>query len=193
MTKSTPYEVIDNFLPEDIFRPFAYYAMTGSMYSPMDSLADSTESDGSISNFGDIYPGTDPATYMFVASLLFRRNKQVELSDFYITQQHTIEQLEKHLNVKRWWRLRVNCTTIQPHQKVCKYHEDYTEKYFASTKSAILYLNSNNGGTKFQETGEVVQSKANRLVRFPTNTSHASVCQTDAKLRFIMNMNYEEN
>ena len=193
MTKSTPYEVIDNFLPEDEFRPFAYYAMTNFMYCPMDALVHPDESDGSILNFGDIRPGTDPSHLMFVANLYLRMNKQVELSDFYITQQNTIEQLEKHLNVKRWWRLRINCTTIQPHQKVSRYHEDYTEKYYASTKSAILYLNSNNGGTKFEETGEVVQSKANRLVRFPTNTSHAAVCQTDAKLRFVMNMNYEEN
>ena len=193
MTKSTPYEVIDNFLPEDEFRPFAYYAMSNFMYGPMDALVHPDESDGSISNFGNIRMGTDPSDLMFGAILFVRMNKQVELSDFYITQNNTFDQLEKHLNVKRWWRIRINCTTIQPQQKVGRYHQDYMEKYFAKTKTAILYLNSNNGGTKFEETGEVVQSKANRLVRFPTHTSHAPVSVTDAKLRFVMNMNYEEN
>ena len=55
---------------------------------------------------------------------------------------------------------------------------------------SILYLNSNNGGTQFKD-DKFVQSKKNRLVTFPTDTYHAAVSSTDAKLRFVLNMNYE--
>ena len=69
--------------------------------------------------------------------------------------------------------------------------------WWKDTKKSLWYNNSNivlkykNGGTKFKESGEFVQSKKNRLVKFPTPVCHAGVWATDAKLRYVLNMTYE--
>ena len=90
--------------------------------------------------------------------------------------------------------MRINCTVGQVKQHIGKYHVDFDKDLLANhdqTTTSILYLNTNNGGTKFKETDEFVQSKKNRLVSFPTNTYHAGVWSTDAKLRYVLNMTYE--
>ena len=192
MAKSTSYEVIDDFLPIDTFNHFAFAAMTNYMYNPLDMVTNPEDTDGSLVNFGEpLYPGKDPATLMFQAHLLFRFINRLEVSDFFIQNPDFMETLENCLGVKKWWAARVNCTVIQPKQFIGAYHIDFQEPYYKNCETAILYMNTNNGGTKFEETGEIVQSKRNRLVRFPTHTRHAGVWSTDAKLRFVLNMTYE--
>ena len=56
-------------------------------------------------------------------------------------------------------------------------------------KTAILYLNTNNGYTKF-ENGEVVKSVRNRLVTFPAHLKYADSTCTDEEYRCIINLNY---
>ena len=56
-------------------------------------------------------------------------------------------------------------------------------------QTAIFYVNSNNGYTEF-ETGERVNSLANRMVLFPSNIKHRGVTQTNAKERFVINFNW---
>jgi len=55
--------------------------------------------------------------------------------------------------------------------------------------TAIYYVNTNNGYTKF-ETGEVIKSVANRLVVFPASTKHVGYSCTDEKARVVLNINY---
>ena len=195
MTNSTSYEVIENFLPDDIFYPFALNLMNSYHYTPMDMVTNAEDSDGSLINFGDLFPEKKhPATLMFQTNLFLRYVGKITTSDFWIIHQDGfIKYLEDYLNIKRWWSARVNCTVIQPEQYIGPYHIDFEQPYFKeNTTTAILYLNSNNGGTKFEENGEIVQSKKNRLVKFPTTSRHAGVWHTDAKLRFVLNMTYEE-
>ncbi len=55
--------------------------------------------------------------------------------------------------------------------------------------TSILYINTNNGYTRF-ETGEVVESVENRLVTFPANLKHTGTSCTDEKVRVVVNFNY---
>ena len=57
------------------------------------------------------------------------------------------------------------------------------------SKTAIFYLNTNDGYTKF-ETGEKVESVANRLVVFPSNIKHTGTTCTNNKARLVLNINY---
>ena len=55
---------------------------------------------------------------------------------------------------------------------------------------SILYMNTNNGYTKF-ESGEKVESVENRLVTFPNSLRHAgSTNNCDAMYRCVMNINW---
>ena len=59
-----------------------------------------------------------------------------------------------------------------------------------SLKTAILYLNTNNGYTEF-ETGEKVESVKNRLVVFDAKIKHNGTTNTcDTPYRIVLNLNY---
>ena len=57
-------------------------------------------------------------------------------------------------------------------------------------KTAILYLNSNNGYTKF-ETGEKIPSVENKLIKFDTKIKHWGTTNScDQPYRVVFNLNY---
>ena len=56
-------------------------------------------------------------------------------------------------------------------------------------KTAILYLNTNNGFTYFKD-NDKVENVANRLVRFPVDTMHASSTCSDTEGRLLINVCY---
>ena len=60
----------------------------------------------------------------------------------------------------------------------------------SKVKTAILYLNTNNGYTKF-ENGEIVGSVENRLVLFDGNMQHAGTTCSDKRYRAVFNLNFE--
>ena len=55
--------------------------------------------------------------------------------------------------------------------------------------TSIFYLNTNNGYTYFED-GTKVESIANRLVTFPSNTAHGGTTCTDKMTRVVLNINY---
>ncbi len=60
---------------------------------------------------------------------------------------------------------------------------------FNNLKTAIYYINTNNGKTVF-ENGQEVQSKENRLVVFSGKLFHAGTTHTDTPFRSVINFNY---
>jgi len=72
-------------------------------------------------------------------------------------------------------------------------HIDLMNKSYLNTnpfKTAIFYLNNNNGYTKF-ETGEKVTSEKNKLIVFDGNKRHTGTSNScEAKRRVILNINY---
>ena len=71
-------------------------------------------------------------------------------------------------------------------------HEKYEEKKEHIT--AILYLNNCNGGTEFKIKNKIkfVKAEENKIVIFPSKTSHRAVTSTDVDIRYIINFNYFE-
>ena len=67
-------------------------------------------------------------------------------------------------------------------------HGMHVDHHFHS-KTAVYYVNSNDGYTKF-ETGEVVESVANRIVIFDSDIKHTGTTCTNALGRFVVNLNY---
>ncbi len=193
-----PPEIIKDFLPREEFEKFALAAMSFPHFQACPATAYGHENDGCIQTFGENLKTENMRREetMFQAILYFRN--QYYVTDFYVIHYYLIKQLEKLLNVKKWWIIRINVTTSSHENYMGAFHYDYQEGdqpyQHKFGKTAILYLNTNNGGTKFNDKdGLFVQSKANTLVRFPTSTPHAGVWCTDAKLRFVVNMNYEEH
>ena len=186
-------KTIKDFLPYEEFGGFAREAMEFPHYSPCDFTAYREESDGSVDTLGENLKTVDvyKQETMFQA-MVFSRNQLSSLAtDFYAKESGFINLMTDLLDVKKWWVIRINCTVGQDKSYVGAFHTDSSNPYLnENMKTAILYLNTNNGGTQFKD-GTFVQSKANTLVKFPCKTPHAGVHCTDAKLRYVMNLNYE--
>ena len=85
------------------------------------------------------------------------------------------------------YRMKVNMNLRRSKIIEHGFHNDVTFQ----CRTGILYLNTNDGYTEF-ETGDKVNSVANRLVKFPSDIKHRGVSQLDTKVRCVLNLNYFE-
>ena len=93
------------------------------------------------------------------------------------------------LNVERIDKFKVNCNYKTSDKNTGWFHTDYDDDRKHKMMTSILYINTNNGGTKFED-GTIVNSVANRLVTFDCSTQHAAVSCTDEARRIVVNINY---
>ena len=89
------------------------------------------------------------------------------------------------INPKEILRVKANLGTRTPVHVEGGMHTDSKMKH----TTAIFYLNTNNGYTKF-ENGTFVESVANRLVVFNSDLLHSGFSQTDEHIRCVINLNY---
>ena len=90
----------------------------------------------------------------------------------------------KKLGVKEIIRIKANLTLKQKEHIKSDMHVD-----FKDCKTAIFYLNTNNGYTLFDK-GDKIHSRENRIVEFDSNLKHCAVDHTDSKYRIVINFNY---
>ena len=84
-----------------------------------------------------------------------------------------------------FYRVKANLTLKTSTPEKSLFHSDYKDM-----KTAIFYINTNNGYTEFKN-GVIVNSVANRLCNFDSNLEHQGVTCTDEKRRVVINFNYE--
>ena len=82
------------------------------------------------------------------------------------------------------WRIKANMGPRTTEIRRNKFHID-----FPNIKTAVYFINTNNGLTEFQN-GDKVESVANRIVIFDSNTMHTGTTCTDEKVRVLINFNY---
>ena len=71
------------------------------------------------------------------------------------------------------------------------YHNDFLDlKENSDLHTAVYYINTNNGYTKFKSTGKKFYSQANKLVDFKANEIHTGSSCTDETFRIVVNFNY---
>jgi hypothetical protein len=93
----------------------------------------------------------------------------------------------KKLNILAPIQIRTNLILNKLFDK-SGWHVDYN--YDSTT--AILYLNTCNGGTEFKINNEIkfVNAEENKIVIFPSKTEHRGCTSTDSERRYIINFNY---
>ena len=57
-------------------------------------------------------------------------------------------------------------------------------------KTAIFYVNTNNGHTLFKNNNKKIKCVENKLIIFDSKLSHKAVLQTDKDKRIVINFNY---
>lgn len=160
------YEVIDNYLPDADFTRIQRTLMGPDFPWYLNN---------------NIIRPTDPFhknDFQLVHALY---NQPAQASPFL----QVLDPLIGAINPKALIRIKANLGPITAEHYETGYHNDYP----FPCKTACFYINTNNGYTKF-ETGEVVESVANRLMIFDSNMRHTGATQTDEKVRVVLNLNF---
>ena len=100
----------------------------------------------------------------------------------------SLDIFKEKLNIKKLVRAKFNLLHRTENITEHDFHTDIEEPSDDSM-TAILYLNSNDGYTRF-ENGDKVYSVENRLVLFNTNLSHSGSTCTNKKYRAVFNLNF---
>jgi len=168
------YRVIDDFISEDDLVKIEQNVLQASIFKAYESTA-FQESD-------DVYDVM--MNRVFFSPFYDSRTKPI-CDQEYLPYFYPI--IDRISDLKVLLRVSLNLTFATPEPNVSQFHID---NHIQNSFTNIFYLNSNNGGTKFEKSGDVVQSQRNRLVMFPSFLKHAAVNTTDTKLRWVLNINY---
>ncbi len=173
------FEIIDNFLTDDEFDHVIRYSYIDPLSNQLIwSKAEKVFGDDSKYNFQyvhNLYDNYKPQSPLFNA----------------------LEFILHKLSVLSVYRVKMNKEPLCPERYYSDFHYDYNCSFgthekpigHSHMKTGILYLNTNDGYTEFED-GKTVNSVANRFVEFPANTLHRGVSQTDTDFRYVINFDY---
>ena len=183
-------EIIDNFLEPSVFENlknqmysqqmvWSHGRMLSSEHCEIlcDELDNSLmyhimyESESSLFNFVDISDLPPDLPNLFQKSNFFDWMKPILDNNL--------------LNIKFLLRIKANLYLRTKERIVHGYHTDYPFK----CKSAIYYVNSNDGSTKFKN-GQEIESVENRMIIFDGALKHTGTTCTNKKIRMCINFNY---
>ena len=101
---------------------------------------------------------------------------------------YLIEPLVKKLNPSKLVNIRANLCLKRPMKS--NWHIDFDKlKLTPKSKTAIYYVNTNNGYTIFKN--KKIRSEANKMIVFSGDTMHKVKYQTDKDARLVINFRYE--
>ena len=157
-------EIIDNFLPEEEFNSIQSFMMGGEFrwfYANGRAFAD----DGSFH-----------MTHIFYQPEVGPNSEHLQMWNTFMNK----------VEAKKCERIKANLTFKTPTIESAMYHCDYPDM-----KTAIFYINTNNGYTEF-ESGVRVSSVANRVCIFDSNLKHRGTTHSEgSQQRIAVNFNYE--
>ena len=169
-------EIIDNFLDKDDYDDLKKFLMSSrSQWRFVDFIAHKDErNQGRDGYFVHSFTDRDPNTFL----------ERFQISPDYQKVSKLLDCIKNKLNFREILRVRSSLYPRREKQNPDPYHVDYDFNH----KVCIFYVNTNNGFTMF-ESGEKVDSIANRLLIFDGLEKHCSVVQTDTTARYIININ----
>ena len=167
------FNIIDNFLTEQDFGTIRDTITAEKFQWSFSQYVDS--------------PNEEPTPGQFVHTVYYG---SVPCSEFYNS---LVPIIEHKFGISTLYRIKLNLQLRLPESFTYMFHSDLSHDFEEDVAShwttAILYINTNNGYTEF-ENGEKIKSVANRLVMFPSNFKHRGVTQTDEQTRIMINFNF---
>lgn len=93
--------------------------------------------------------------------------------------------------IKPFCLLRIKANLLTKTNKIIEHnmHIDYKSDTNKKITTGILYINTNNGYTKFNK-GKIINSVENKFVTFNSNELHTGTTCTDENYRIVINFNY---
>ena len=157
-------KIIDNFLSEEEFKSIQSLMM-GREFNWFYSHGRVDVDDGSFN-----------MVHMFYQPDVGKNSQYINMWNNFM---HKVE-------AKKCTRIKANLTFRTSEPEPSSYHTDYEDM-----KTAIFYINTNNGYTEF-ENGVRVNSVSNRVCIFDSNLNHRGVTHTEGdQQRIVVNFNYD--
>ena len=157
-------KIIDNFLAEEEFKSIQYLMMSNG-FNWFYSKGRVTNDDGSFN-----------MVHMFYQPDVGKNSQYINMWNNFMDK----------VKAKKCTRIKANLTFKTSEPNPTLYHSDYSD-----IKTAIFYINTNNGYTEF-ENGVRVNSVANRVCIFDSNLNHRGVTHTEGdQQRIVVNFNYD--
>jgi len=163
------YEVIDNFLEKEDFYKFQNEIFDKHIpwYYRESQIWESTDDINDIGYF----------------SLGFFNDFFNDFNGF----NYFLFKIYKKLKCNALIQSRANLLLRQEKNKKFYFHTDYSFK----CKTAIYYMNNNNGGTILDENKNIkIENIENRMLVFDSQIKHCASIQSNTKRRIIININY---
>lgn len=166
-------DVKDNFLDDsefteilDVFLDYSFPWYFGDVVNPEDKLSYTSDLDN-IQMYHMLYSYDKPQSPPF------------------LKMNHILKKLSVIDKFVSLYRMKVNLN--QRTSKIIEhgFHNDVKFK----CRTGILYLNSNDGYTMFED-GTKIESIKNRFVSFDSDIKHSGTTCTNQKRRMVMNINY---
>jgi hypothetical protein len=166
----TDYRIIDDVLSEEDLNPLEEYLMGGGcQWNYNDLITEKEDVEFPICMFTHLFYNYDNNNHIFMAS----------------QQLHLVRPILSFLNPTAVKRIKGN---MYLNQNQFTYHGVHTDLPI-SHKSALFYVNDNNGYTILEDETKV-ESKRNRILLFDGSRPHRSTNCTDAWRRININFNY---
>lgn len=162
--KTNSYSVIDNFLPDSVFKPLQELFL-----SPLVPW---------YYNKSVLVVGAKEKHFQFTHTIY--NNWKPDSSLF-----NELMPVINEVAPKSLIRIKANLGTRTVENEETGFHTDTT--YPCTT--AILYMNTTNGYTVFED-GTKIEGIENRFVEFNSQLKHSGATQTDAQVRVVLNFNY---
>jgi hypothetical protein len=168
------YKVIDNLLPVDEFRLIQERMLSTDFPWYYNTSVNQA--------YGNILDNTGDFQFTHVFYKDFRPN-----SDEFINVMWPVLQRIQPASI-----IRIKANLLTKESTIVEHglHTDIPDLKIPC-KTAIFYINTNNGYTIFED-GTKINSLENRLVIFDSNMLHSGSSCTDAKVRCVINLNYYE-
>ena len=171
-------QIIDNFLPDDEFISLSNCFPGEIKWSYQDTIVTFDKN--------DTFAEDNKDCYQFVHTFFSARGPLV--SNRRSESCYVLNELLKRLNPYYLLRIKANIRPKSSRIIHSQFHVDLGKN--TGQKTAIYYLNTNDGYTLFEEGSTRVDSIANRLVIFDGSERHCGTSCTDQKLRMVLNINY---
>ena len=113
---------------------------------------------------------------------IFYDNNKVT-SDFF----NILKPILDYLKPKALVRIKANLNHQQENINIHGYHVDYK---YENLKTAVYYVNTNNGFTIFKKDNKKIISQKNKILVFDSNKEHSGTNCTDKPFRITLNFNY---
>ena len=160
-------KIIDNFLPNYQFKQLQSLFM---------------ESNFPWYNNREIVSGLETDLPLLTHTLFDKREPWNGISSGYF---NSMQIFINKLKINELYRIKANLNFKTFFNRNTGWHSDP----WPNSKTAIFYMNTNNGCTKVRKNGRV-RCVENRMVIFDSNLVHAGILSTNTKTRVVINFNY---